>query len=216
MVGNVWTVRACGQAAAKDTTQAPIPKSGCLFAAPERSSKEAEGKAAQGMTSDVGPKKKGRRRVKAHLVEATPPAGGWGHWLLSAPAICFLGWLWLDLFGVLSPIQSRPLDLLLGALAYVFLVLLPFGYGAHRLVTSFPGLFQQAGWTVQPLEPLKPQDQYTVKYLCLTKERAVTDGKRVLLRVAQGWVYLEIGAILVSAVAMVPLFFSAVEFGFGR
>ncbi len=168
------------------------------------------------MTSEVEPKRKGRRRVKAHLIEATPGDGGWVHWVLSAPAICFLGWLWLDLFRILSPIQSRPVDLLLGALAYVVLVLLPFGYGAHRLVTSFPGVFQQAGWTVQPLEPVKPEEQHVVKYVCLTKERAVTDGKRILLRAAQGWVYLEIGAILVSAVAMVPLFFSAVEFGFGR
>ncbi|MDE0200289.1 MAG: hypothetical protein OXK78_18935 [Caldilineaceae bacterium] len=168
------------------------------------------------MTSDVGPKKKGRRKVKAHLVEATPGAGGWGHWVLSAPAICFLGWLWLDVFGILSPFQSRPVDLLLGTLTYVVLILLPFGYGAHRLVTSFPGIFQQAGWTVQPMEPVKPEEQHIVRYIGITRERAETDGRRILLRVAQGWVYLEIGAILVSAVAMVPLFFSAVEFGFGR
>ncbi len=168
------------------------------------------------MTSDVGPKRKGRRKVKAHLIEATPDAGGWGHWVLSAPATCFLGWLWLDLFGILSPIQSRPVDLLLGALAYVVLILLPLGYGTHRFVTSFPGIFQQAGWTVQPLEPVKPEEKHIVRYICATRERAGTDSRRILLRVAQGWVYLEIGAILIGAVAMVPLFFSAVEFGFGR
>lgn len=168
------------------------------------------------MTSKVEPKRKGRRRVKAHLVEATPGAGGWGHWVLSAPAISFLGWLWLDLFGIFSPIQSRPVELLLGTLAYVVFILLPLGYGAHRFVTSFPGIFQQAGWTVQPMEPLKPEEQHSVKYVCSSRERAVTDSKRILLRVAQGWVYLEIAAILIGAVAMVPLFFSAVEFGFGR
>ena len=168
------------------------------------------------MTADVGPKEKERRKVRAHLVEATPGGGGWGHWVLSAPAIIFLGWLWLDLFGILRPFQSRPADLLLGALVYVVIILLPLGYGAHRFVTSFPGIFQQAGWTVQPLEPVKPEEQHIVRYICASKERAETDVKRILLRVAQGWVYLEIGAILVGAVAMVPLFFSAVEFGFGR
>ena len=168
------------------------------------------------MTSDTVPKMKGRRKVKAHLVEATPDAGGWGHWILAAPAICFLGWLWLDLFGILSPLQSRPVDFLLGVLVYVFLILLPFGYGAHRFVTTFPGIFQQAGWTVQPLEAVKPEEQHIVRYVGVTRERAGTDGRRILLRAAQGWVYLEIGAILAGAVAMVPLFFSAVEFGFGR
>ncbi len=168
------------------------------------------------MTLDVGPKTKGRRKVKAHLVEATPGAGGWVHWMLSAPTIYFLGWLWLDLFGVLSPFQSRSVELLLGVLAYAVLVMLPFGYGAHRFVTSFPGIFQQAGWTVHPLEPVKPAEQHVVRYICTSRERAETNLRRILLRVAQGWVYLEIGAILVGAVAMVPLFFSAVEFGFGR
>ncbi len=154
--------------------------------------------------------------MRAHLVEATPGAGGRGHWVLSAPAIFFIGWLWLDLFRILSPFEARTIDLLLGALAYVVLILLPFGYGAHRFVTSFPGIFQQAGWTVQPLEPVSPEEQHVVRYICASRERAETNGKRILLRVAQGWVYLEIGAILVGAVAMVPLFFSAVEFGFGR
>ena len=154
--------------------------------------------------------------MRAHLVEATPGAGGWGHWVLSAPAIFFIGWFWLDLFRILSPFQTRSIDVLLGALAYVVLILLPFGYGAHRFVTSFPGVFQQAGWTVQPLEPVRPEEQHTVRYICTSRERAETDGRRILLRVAQGWVYLEIGAILVGAVVMVPLFFSAVEFGFGR
>ena len=167
------------------------------------------------MTPEVTPEEKGRRKVKARLVEATPVGGAWGHWVLASPAICFLGWLWLDLFGILSPIHSRPVDLLLGALIYIILILLPLGYGAHRFVTSFPAVFQQAGWNVQPVEPVKPGEQHIVRYVGITRERAGTDGRRILLRVAQGWVYLEIAAILVGAVAMVPLFFSAVEFGFG-
>lgn len=167
------------------------------------------------MTCEVVPEVKGRRKVKAHLVEATPGGGAWGHWVLASPAIGFLGWLWLDLFGVFSPIASRPATLLLGAVIYFVLILLPFGYGAHRFVTSFPGVFQQAGWTVQPLEPVKPEEQHIVRYVCVTRERAGTDPRRILLRVAQGLVYLEIAAVLAGAVAMVPLFFSAVEFGFG-
>ena len=167
------------------------------------------------MTPEVAPEEKGRRKVQAHLVEATPGGGAWGHWVLASPAICFLGWLWLDLFGIISPIDSRPIDLLLGALIYIIVILLPFGYGAHRFITSFPGVFQQAGWNVQPLEPVKPEEQHIVRYVGITRERAATDGRRILLRVAQGWVYLEIAAVLVGAVAMVPLFFSAVEFGFG-
>ncbi len=167
------------------------------------------------MTSDVVPEKKGRRKVKAHLVEATPRGVAWGHWVLASPAICFLGWLWLDLFGIISPFQSRPVDLLLGAFIYAIFILLPLGYGAHRLVTSFPGVFQQAGWDVEPLEPVKPEEQHIVRYVCITRERAGIDGRRILMRVAQGWVYLEIAAVLAGAVVMVPLFFSAVEFGFG-
>ncbi|MCY3899392.1 MAG: hypothetical protein OXF86_12505 [Caldilineaceae bacterium] len=167
------------------------------------------------MSSDVVPEKKGRRKVKAHLVEATPQGVAWGHWVLASPAICFLGWLWLDVFGIITPFQSRAVDLLLGALVYAIFILLPLGYGAHRFVTSFPGVFQQAGWNVEPLEPVKPEEQHIVKYSCITRERAGTDGRRILMRVAQGWVYLEIAAVLTGAVAMVPLFFSAVEFGFG-
>ena len=168
------------------------------------------------MTSEVDAQRRGRRRVQARLVEKTPGANGWFHWVLSAPTIIFIGWLWVDLFGLISPVPSRPLEILYGVLAYIFLVILPFGYGAHRLVTSFPRIFQQAGWSVRPLEPLRPAELYTIKYVFVSRERAATDVRRILLRVAQGWVYLEIGAALVGAVAMVPLFFSAVEFGFGR
>ena len=168
------------------------------------------------MTSEVDAQKRVRRTVQARLVEATPRANGWGHWILSAPTITFLGWLWVDLFALITPIQSRAIEIVLAALVYVLLIILPFGYGAHRLVTSFPRLFQQAGWSVHSLEPLRPAEQYKVKYVFVAWERADTDGRRIWLRIAQGWVYLEIGVVLVGVVAMVPLFFSAVEFGFGR
>ena len=168
------------------------------------------------MTFEVDAQNRVRKAVQARLVEATPRANGWGHWILSAPTIIFLGWLWVDLFGMISPIQSSPLEMLLGVLIYVLLIILPLGYGAHRLVTSFPRLFQQAGWNVHLLESLRPAEQYSVRYTFVSRERAATDGRRILLRIAQGWVYLEIAAVLVGAVAMVPLFFSAVEFGFGR
>ncbi len=162
------------------------------------------------------PQKQARREVQARLVETTPRANGWEYWILAAPTILFFGWLWVDLFGLFSPIPWQPLELLLGALAYILLILLPFGYGAHRLVTSFPRVFQQAGWTVRPLEPIRPAEWYAVKYVFTAQERAVTDRRRIWLRVAQGWVYLEVGAILIGSMAMVPLFFSAIEFGFGR
>jgi hypothetical protein len=36
------------------------------------------------------------------------------------------------------------------------------------------------------------------------------------MRAAQGWVYLEIAAIFIGAIAVIPLFFSALDFGFGQ
>lgn len=165
------------------------------------------------MTSGVETPKSGRREVLARLVEATPGAYGWGHWALSAPLVLFMGWLWVDMFGAITSIPWRPMAFLFGALVYILLILPPVGYGAHRFVTSFPRLFQQAGWTVHPLESLRPAEQYTVKYVFTERERAATDSRRVLLRVAQGLVYVEIGAILAGFIAMVPLFFSAIEYG---
>lgn len=167
------------------------------------------------MSSEAETKEPRRKEVRARLVEMTPGANGFYYWILSAPMIVFLGWLWVDLFELIS-IASRPVGLTLGTATYITLVILPLGYGAHRLVTSFPGIFQQAGWTVHPLAPLRPAEQYTVKYIVVSRERAATDARRILLRVAQGWVYLEIATVLIGAVAMVPLYFSAVEFGFGR
>ena len=45
-----------------------------------------------------------RREVPADLVEATPGNGGLGHWLLAAPLLLFLLWLWVDFFVALSPL----------------------------------------------------------------------------------------------------------------
>ncbi len=167
------------------------------------------------MSSEAETKESQRREVRARLVEMTPGANGFFYWILSAPMIVFLAWLWVDLIELFS-IVSRPVGLTLGAATFIALIILPLGYGAHRVVTSFPGIFQRAGWTVHPLAPLRPAEQYTVKYIVVSRERAPTDARRILLRVAQGWVYLEIAIVLIGAVAIAPLYLSAVEFGLGR
>jgi hypothetical protein len=157
-----------------------------------------------------------RREVPALLIEATPPVNGLGYWLLAAPMILFLAWLWLDIFAYYSPIPWRGLDWLLGGALYWFLFVLPVGYGAHGLVTAFPRPFQHTGWDVRPLESVRPGEFYTVRYLFTGRQPAARTRQRIWLRAAQGWVYLEVAAIFVGFVLMVPLFFSAVEFGFGR
>lgn len=157
-----------------------------------------------------------RRHVQANLIEATPSLGGLGHWLLASPLLLFLAWNWIALFDALSPTGVPMLDNLVGGLALIIIIVLPLGYGAHRLVTTLPRLFQNAGWDVQPLEPVRTAEQYLVHYDVQERQRAVTTWNRVWLRVAQGWVYLEIVAIFVGAIAMIPLFFSALQFGFGQ
>ena len=157
-----------------------------------------------------------RRKVPAILIEATPSLNGLGYWALASPILLFVGWFWVDLFAYFSPIPWRWLDLLLGAAVYVALFVLPLGYAAHWVVTAMPRLFQHAGWDVQPLEAVPAAEQYLVRYIYTEKHRAPTDGRRVWLRAAQGWVYLEIFAIFAGFIGMIPLFFSAVEFGFGR
>jgi hypothetical protein len=156
-----------------------------------------------------------RRQVPALLIESTPPANGLLYWILASPMILFVGWFWVDLFAYFDPIPWYWLDFILGALIYIFLILLPLGYLAHRLVTSLPKLFQNAGWDVQPLEDVRPEQMYSVTYLYTGIERAPTTRSRIWMRAAQGWVYIEIAAIFIGAIAMIPLFFSAVEFGFG-
>jgi hypothetical protein len=156
-----------------------------------------------------------QREVPALLVESTPMANALGYWALASPLILFAGWFWVDLFAYVSPIPWYFVDLLLGIVLYVVLIIFPLGYGMHRLITAFPRIFQHAGWDVQPLEPVKPAEQYSVKYIFKGRRRAETTRQRIWLRAAQGWVYLEIALIFIGAIAMIPLFFSAREFGFG-
>lgn len=155
-----------------------------------------------------------RREVPADLIEATPDA--LGMWLLASPLLLFILWAWVDIFALLSPIPWYWLDALIGALIFLFVVVLPFGWLAHRLVTLAPWLFQHAGWDVQPLEPVSEREMYLVRYVYRARRRALDDWRRQWLRAAQGWVYIEITVILLGGVLMIPLFFSAVDFGFGR
>lgn len=157
-----------------------------------------------------------RPEVTVDLIETTPSGNALGHWLLASPLLLFLGWLWTDFFHLISPLPYYGVNLVSGALLYLCLIVLPFGYLAHRLVLSLPRLFNQAGWDVQPLTTVRPEEQYLVRYRYQTRQWAENSWRRAWLRAAQGWVFLEIAAILVGAVAMIPLYFSAVEFGFGR
>ncbi|MEZ4725804.1 MAG: hypothetical protein R3E79_01580 [Caldilineaceae bacterium] len=157
-----------------------------------------------------------RRQVQADLIEATPGTGALGHWLLAAPMVGFLAWLWVDLVQLLSPLDQRWLNLPIGLVLFAVVIVLPFGYLAHAFVLALPRLFQNAGWEVQPLEPVRPEEMYMVRYVYQTRHRAGWGWGRAWLRAAQGWVYLEILAIFVGAIGMIPLYFSAVEFGFGQ
>jgi len=155
-----------------------------------------------------------RRQVLANLIEATPSP--LGQWLLASPLLGFVLWAWVDLFAHYSPVPWYWLDALLGTLLFLAAVVLPFGWLAHRLVTAVPRLFQQAGWDVQPLEPVREQELYLVRYRFQARHRAPHSWARQWLRAAQGWVYIEIVAILLGGILVIPLFFSAVDFGFGR
>jgi hypothetical protein len=157
-----------------------------------------------------------RREVPADLIEATPGGSAIGHWLLAAPILLFLGWFWVDFVHLISPLPQYGLNALIGTALYLFLIVLPLGYLAHRLVLSLPRLFHNAGWDIQPLAPVNPAEQYLVRYRYQARHWAENNWQRAWLRAAQGWVYLEIAAILVGAVVMIPLYFSAVEFGFGQ
>lgn len=157
-----------------------------------------------------------KRVVKADLIEATPGNGGVGHWLLASPVILFLGWFWVDMFIYLTPVPWYWLDAVLAVTVYIYGVLLPLGYGAHWLITAFPRLFQHSGWDVHPLEPLRAEEAYMVRFDYQQKERARFTWERAWLRAAQGWVYLEIAAIFLAALLMIPIFMSASDFGFGQ
>lgn len=156
-----------------------------------------------------------RREVPADLVETTPGALGLGHWLLASPVILFVAWLWEDIFAYYSPLPGL-LDWLVGAVLFFALVVLPAGLLAHLLVTSLPRLFSHAGWDIQPLEAVSAAEQYTVRYRFQAQHRAGWSWSRLLMRAGQGWVYIEIAAIFVGFIIMIPLYFSAVDFGFGR
>lgn len=155
-----------------------------------------------------------RRRVSARLIEMTPARLGLSYWILASPLILFLGWVWIDLFAALTPIPWPWLDFVLAMLIFLATIL-PLGYGAHRLVAANPRLFQNAGWNIEPLEPVTAAEQYTVRYVYDERRPQPFNVDTFLARSAQGWVYLEIVAIFVGAILMIPLFFSAVEFGFG-
>jgi hypothetical protein len=157
-----------------------------------------------------------RRTVTADLNEATPGNRGIGQWILASPFLLFLAWLWVDFIHLLSPIDSRFVNVLIGTLLFITLIVLPLGVLAHRLILTFPRIFQHAGWDIEPLEHVTPEEMYMVRYRYHKRHWAGKSWPRTWLRAAQGWVYLEIIAIFVGAIVMIPLFFSAVEFGFGR
>ena len=155
-----------------------------------------------------------RRTVPADLLEATP--GALGMWLLASPLLAFVLWAWVDLFAHFSPLPWYWVDVVLGAVIFAGAAVLPMGWLAHRLVTTAPRLFQHAGWDIQPLEPVREQEMYLVRYTYQARHRAANTWPRQWLRAAQGWVYIEIATILIGGVLMIPLFLSAVDFGFGR
>lgn len=165
---------------------------------------------------ETGNPKFARRRVRADLIEATPGSGALGHWLLAGPMIGFLAWVWVDFVRALSPLAQLWLNVSVGLVLFALLIVLPLGYLAHAVVLAWPRLFQNAGWEVQPLEPVKPEEMYMVQYVYEDRHYARRSWGRAWLRAAQGWVYLEIMAIFVGAIGMIPLYFSALEFGFGR
>jgi hypothetical protein len=156
------------------------------------------------------------RVVAADLVESVPDNGGLAHWVLASPALIFLAWLWVDLFAHFSPIASYWTDAVIGLVIYLFVVVLPFGLGAFYLVTTFPRLFSHAGWDVQPLETVSEAEMYLVRYRFQNCRRAPNHWQQLWPRAAKGWVYLEVAAILIGGVAMIPLFLSVSEFGFGQ
>jgi hypothetical protein len=162
------------------------------------------------------PKRAAHREVAADLIEAVPDNGALSHWILASPMLLFLAWLWVDVFAHFSPLASYWVDVVLGLIIFVLVAVLPLGVGAYFLVSALPRLFSHAGWDVQPLEPVSEAEMYMVRYRYVRRHRAPTTWRQSCLRAAQGWVYLEIATILVGAVVMIPIFFSASEFGFGQ
>ncbi|MCB0132066.1 MAG: hypothetical protein KDD78_14505 [Caldilineaceae bacterium] len=156
-----------------------------------------------------------RRRVEADLTEASPEGGAIGHWILASPMLLFMAWFWVDIVNYYSPLP-RLVDYALALIVFAGLIVLPLGLAAHYFVTSLPRLFHNAGWTLVPRESVSEAEQYLVRYVYRDRRRAASTWPRLWERAAQGWVYLEITTIFVGAILMIPLFFSASEFGFGR
>lgn len=156
------------------------------------------------------------RTVQADLIESQPDNGGLAHWALASPMLIFLAWVWIDLFAHFSPITIYWLDVVLAVVVYLLVIVLPIGVGAFYVVTAVPRLFGHAGWDVQPLEPLSDSEMYTARFQYQTRRRAPNSWGQMWLRAAQGWVYVEIATILIGAVAMIPAYISATEFGFGQ
>lgn len=157
-----------------------------------------------------------RREVAADLVEGMPDNGAVSQWILASPLLLFLAWMWVDIFAHYSPIPFYWLDALISLVVYAVAFVLPLGVGAFYLVTSLPRLFSHAGWDVQPLEPVSEAEMYMVRYRYQRRHRAANSWRQAWLRAAQGWVYLEMATILIGGVAIIPLFFSVSEFGFGQ
>lgn len=157
-----------------------------------------------------------RRTVPADLYETTPDAHGTWHWLLASPMLLFLAWIWVDLFAHYSPLSLFAVDAVLAALVFLAVIVLPLGLLAFWVVSAFPRLFGHAGWDVHPLEAVSAAEAPLVRFRYRERHRAQITWPRVIARAGQGWVYLEILAILVGGVLMAPVFFSASEFGFGR
>lgn len=156
------------------------------------------------------------RKVPADLVETMPENGALFHWVLASPFLIFVAWLWVDLFAHFSPFPNYWIDVILGLVIFAYVVVLPLGVAAFYLVTAAPRLFSHAGWDVQPLEPISESEIHMVRYRYQARHRAPNSWGRAWMRAAQGWVYLEIVAILIGAVVMVPIFFSVSDFGFGQ
>jgi hypothetical protein len=156
------------------------------------------------------------REVRADLVEGIPDNGGLFHWILASPLLLFLAWLWIDLFAHFSPIRSYWVDACLAVALFAIVAVLPLGIGAFYLITALPRLFSHAGWDIQPLEPVSEAEMYMVRYRFQNRHRAENSWRQAWVRAAQGWVYIEIATILIGGVAMIPIFFSASDFGFGK
>ncbi|MEM7132422.1 MAG: hypothetical protein AAF702_39330 [Chloroflexota bacterium] len=157
-----------------------------------------------------------RLKVDVDLLEVTPTAGGLWHWMLASPALLFLAWNWIALLDALRVTNWSWLNILIGCVTFIVVWVLPLGYAAHWLVTAFPRIFQAAGWEEIPREEIADTKFYMAQRIYKDRERASTNWNRVWLRVAQGWVYLEIFGIFLGVILMAIIFFSVLQFGFGQ